>query len=407
MNPVISADFPGGNVRVLGIAGDTVRLAPDLRETQRFWFFWRFRATFPTAGTWRFEFPDGNCVGTRGPAVRRAGERDWRWLSGDALHASDRVFEWTSAGPETVEFCQCIPYQGADFDAFAASFAGNPCITVSELCRSRAGRSVPLLRLREGEPAQAVLFTCRHHAQESMASFALEGLFRALASDEPWARAFRRSFEVLAVPLVDRDGVEDGTQGKFRTPHDHNRDYGAPGGHLYPECAAIDRLLDERRPAAVLDLHSPWIRGGTTNEQPYLVGIDLPHTHPVTDRFGALLERHCPPEAPYRAADTLAFGREWNTGVNYAEGMGLKRWAALKPFVRFSQTLEIPFANFREKTQTPDTVRAFGRGIAAALAEYFLSPAFGEDALVPPDAPPPPKPVELPPLAAAERARPR
>ena len=35
----------------------------------------------------------------------------------------------------------------------------------------------------------------------------------------------------------------------------------------------------------------------------------------------------------------------------------------------FSQTLEIPFANFREKTQTPDTVRAFGRGIAAALAE--------------------------------------
>ena len=407
MNPVISADFPGGNVRVLGIEGDTVRLAPDLRETQRFWFFWRFRATFPTAGTWRFEFPDGNCVGTRGPAVRRAGERDWRWLSGDALDASDRGFEWTSAGPETVEFCQCIPYQGADFDAFAASFAGNPCITVSELCRSRAGRSVPLLRLREGEPAQAVLFTCRHHAQESMASFALEGLFRALASDEPWARAFRRSFEVLAVPLVDRDGVEDGTQGKFRTPHDHNRDYGAPGGHLYPECAAIDRLLDERRPAAVLDLHSPWIRGGTTNEQPYLVGIDLPHTHPVTDRFGALLERHCPPEAPYRAADTLAFGREWNTGVNYAEGMGLKRWAALKPFVRFSQTLEIPFANFREKTQTPDTVRAFGRGIAAALAEYFLSPAFGEDALVPPDAPPPPKPVELPPLAAAERARPR
>ena len=35
------------------------------------------------------------------------------------------------------------------------------------------------------------------------------------------------------------------------------------------------------------------------------------------------------------------------------------------------------------------------------------APAFGEDALVPPDAPPPPKPVELAPLAAAERARPR
>ena len=379
MKPVITANFPGGNVRVLGIEGDTVRLAPDLRETQRFWFFWRFRATFPAAGTWRFEFPDGNCVGTRGPAVRRAGERAWRWLSGDALHESDRVFEWTSAGPETVEFCQCIPYQSADFDAFAASFADDPRVTVSELCRSRAGRSVPLLRLREGEPAQAVLFSCRHHAQESMASFALEGLLRALASDEPWAAAFRRSFEILAVPFVDRDGVEDGTQGKFRAPHDHNRDYGAAGGHLYPECAALERLLDERRPAAVLDLYCPYIRGGETNEHAYLVGIQAERLRPAQAAFGALLERHCPPEAPYFAADTLPFGALWNQPTDFSGGcgMGFSRWAATKPWPRLASGLEIPFANFREKTQTPDTVRAFGRGIASALAEYFLPPARG------------------------------
>ena len=377
MNPVISADFPGGNVVVLGADGATVRLAPDLRETQRFWFFWRFRATFPTAGTWRFEFPDGNCVGTRGPAFRREGDRVWLWLSGDALHESDRVFEWTSAGPDTVEFCQCIPYQGADFDAFAASFAGDPRATVSELCRSRAGRSVPLLRLREGEPAQAVLFTCRHHAQESMASFALEGLLRALASDEPWAAAFRRSFDVLAVPLVDRDGVEDGTQGKFRLPHDHNRDYGAAGGHLYPECAALERLLDERRPVAVLDLHCPYIRGGETNEHAYLVGIQAERLRPAQAAFGALLERRCPPEAPDFAADTLPFGALWNQPTDFSGGcgMGFSRWAATKPWPRLASGLEIPFANFREKTQTPDTVRAFGRGIAAALAEFLASPS--------------------------------
>ena len=58
-------------------------------------------------------------------------------------------------------------------------------------------------------------------------------------------------------------------------------------------------------------------------------------------------------------------------------GMGFSRWAAAKPWPRLASGLEIPFANFREKTQTPDTVRAFGRGIAAALAEFFLSPARG------------------------------
>ena len=370
--PVVSADFPGGNVVVLGREDATVRLSPDLRETSQYWFFWRFRATFPGAGTWRFEFPEGgSAVGTRGPAVRREGERAWRWLSGDALHASDRVFEWTSAGPETVEFCQCVPYQGADFDAFAATFAGDPRVAVSELCRSRAGRSVPLLRLREGEPAQAVLFSCRHHAQESMASFALEGLLRALTSDEPWAQDFRRSFEVFAVPFVDRDGVEDGTQGKCRIPHDHNRDYGAPEGHLYPECAAIDRLINERHTPVVLDLHCPWIRGGETNEFPYLVQSREEWTWGPVEEFGRLLERHCPPEAPYRASDTLAFGKFWNTGLPPGVGRGLKSWASGLPFVRLTATIEIPFANFREKTQTPDTVRAFGRGIAAALAEFL------------------------------------
>ena len=51
--------------------------------------------------------------------------------------------------------------------------------------------------------------------------------------------------------------------------------------------------------------------------------------------------------------------------------MGLSRWAATKPWPRLAQGMEIPFANFREKTQTPATVRAFGRGVAAALAEFL------------------------------------
>ena len=366
-HPGIDAAFPGGNLRVLGHDGATVLVSTDLRDTEGYWFYWRFRAAFPGAGTWRFAF-DGPAVGTRGPAVRRAGAREWRWLS-EAAFASDRAFGWTASGPETVEFCQCIPYMPGDFDAFAATFAGDSRVAVGELCRSRKGRPVPFLRLRADAPDTAVLLTCRHHAQESMASYALEGAIRALASGEPWAREFRRHVEVVAVPFVDRDGVEDGDQGKNRAPHDPNRDYGAPGGvHVYPECAAVVRLVEELRPAVVLDLHCPWLRGGPTNEHSYLVGIDDERTRPAMERFAAALERHCPPEAPYFAADTLPFGAFWNTGANYAQGMPLSRWASRQPFVSFGRTLEIPFANFRDRTQTPETIRAFGRGVAAALA---------------------------------------
>jgi hypothetical protein len=205
-----------------------------------------------------------------------------------------------------------------------------------------------------------------------MASYAAEGLLDAMRSAGPAFRDTLSRYEVLWIPFVDRDGVEDGEQGKFRVPHDHNRDYGTPGNaHLFPETAAIERLIEERRADAVLDLHCPWLRGGTTNEHPYLVGCDLERASGPMEEFGALLERHCPPEAPYRAEDNLPFGKEWNTGANYADGMTIKRWAATRPFVRFAQTIEIPFANFREKTQTPETIRAFGAGIAAALCEWL------------------------------------
>ena len=369
--PSVSAAFPGGNVLVLGADGVTVRLAPDLRDTEGRWFYWRFRAVFPAAGTWRFVF-DGPSVGTRGPAVRRAGEGGWRWQS-EGLHASDTEFVWVSEGPETVDFCQCIPYMPEDFRTFAATFADDPRVSVGELCRSRRGRSVPVLRLREGNPEETFLLTCRHHAQEAMASFAVEGLLRALASDAPRASAFRRAFEIVAVPFVDLDGVEAGDQGKNRRPHDHNRDYGAPdGAHVHPETAAIARFIETRRPAGVLDLHCPWLRGGETNEQPYLVGARPERSREPTARFGALLEKHCPPQAPFRADDFVPFGVLWNKGVPPGSGMGLKSWASGLDFVRLAQTIEIPFANFREKTQTPETIRAFGAGIAAALADFFL-----------------------------------
>ena len=39
----IDADFPGGNIIVDGIEGDTAFLRPNLRDTQGDWFCWAFR----------------------------------------------------------------------------------------------------------------------------------------------------------------------------------------------------------------------------------------------------------------------------------------------------------------------------------------------------------------------------
>ena len=102
-----------------------------------------------------------------------------------------------------------------------------------------------LLRLGrlDGEAEQCVLLTCRHHACEMMASYSLEGIMEAvLASDE--GRRLREQVEFFVVPFMDKDGVEEGDQGKNRKPHDHNRDY--DGESLYASVRAVRELVAGR-----------------------------------------------------------------------------------------------------------------------------------------------------------------
>ena len=54
----IDADFPGGNIIVEQIEGDTARVRPDLRDTNGIWFYWAFRVRGAQGRTIKFEFTD-------------------------------------------------------------------------------------------------------------------------------------------------------------------------------------------------------------------------------------------------------------------------------------------------------------------------------------------------------------
>src|SRR5690606_31742336 len=106
--------------------------------------------------------------------------------------------------------------------AFVKKHSKNPHLKVSVLTKSRKGRDVQLLRIGEPGPGkQSVLFTARHHATETIASYVLEGILAEAMADNATGEAFREKYVLYAVPLVDHDGVEDGDQGKNRQPHDH------------------------------------------------------------------------------------------------------------------------------------------------------------------------------------------
>jgi hypothetical protein len=369
---VVDAEFLGGNVIVDKIEGDTVFVRQDLRDTVGDWFYWCFRVCGAAGRSLICQFTKGNVIGVRGAAVSLDRGETWAWLGTNTVQGS--AFRYVvPAGREEVRFCFGIPYLESSLAAFLRRHETSPALRVETLCRSAKGRAIELVRVGQlsGNPAQKVLLTARHHACESLASYVLEGLLETvLRGNEEDGLWLREQVEFMVVPFMDKDGVEEGDQGKNRKPHDHNRDYVQK---IYPSVKA----LTERVPAwsaeklrVALDLHCPWIRG-SHNEVIYFVGGPESGNWARVTRFARMLEAVQEGPLRYRASDNLPFGQGWNTGDKDQSLKSFAAWAVGLPGVRVASTIEIPYANAVGQEVNPTSARAFGRDLARALRRYL------------------------------------
>ncbi len=242
----IDCRFPGGNIKVHDIQGDTVFVSPDLRDTRTSWFYWAFRVRGAAGRKLIFRFLSHHPVGTRGPAISTDGRLSWRWTD-DAFDQDS--FRVTIPADETY-LCFAPTYTQENWERFLANMAALPEVAdngfeTGFFAKSRKGRPVEILHA--GASAEAakrhVVVTARHHCCEMIADWAMEGIAATvLAGEGPDAAWLRENVSFSFVPFADKDGVEDGDQGKNRAPHDHNRDYGADA--IYPETAAIRGLVN-------------------------------------------------------------------------------------------------------------------------------------------------------------------
>jgi len=368
----IDANFPGGNIVVERIEGDTVFLRPDLRDTNGWWFYWNFRVRGAAGHKVTFQFTGPNPIGVRGPAISDDGGYHWSWLGPDAVKDTSFVYRFPEYAHD-VRFCFAVPYQDADLQRFLVRHEKNANLSVHQLCKTRKARPVERIHVGriDGRAKYRVLLTARHHACESMASYTLEGMLEAILADTDDGGWFRRNVEVLAVPFMDKDGVEDGDQGKNRKPRDHNRDY--IGKSIYPSVAALRTFVrnwSQGRLKVALDLHCPHIRG-PHNEAIYIVGSSNPDIWHEQCEFGRLLEAVQTGPLVYQAKDTLPFGQGWNTRQNYDEGKTCKDWASGLEGIRLAATFEIPYANAGGQPVTADSARTFGHDLARAIRQYL------------------------------------
>lgn len=371
--PATDGDFPGGNIVVERIEGDDVYLHQDQRDTPGFWFYWYFRVRGAAGRTLRFHFTRGNVLAARGPAVSTDGGRTWAWLGTKTVQGSSFAYLFPEDASE-VRFCLAVPYLEADLKQFLQRHAGHPHLKVEPHATTRKGRKNLRLRLGrlDDEPPDRILLTCRHHCCEMMASYALEGIMETVLGGTDEGKWFRRNVELLVVPLMDLDGVQDGDQGKNRRPHDHNRDYLAKS--IYPSVAALREFVpgwSRGRLRIAIDLHCPWIRGGGdglgSNEQIFLVGHPAAETWRRQQQFGKLLQQVQSGPLVYNTKHNIPWGRAWNTTK---EAKSSSRWTALVP-AGMAVTMEIPYANVGGKPVTPQTARLLGHDLARAMRAYL------------------------------------
>jgi tetratricopeptide (TPR) repeat protein len=366
----ISADYPGGNVIVQKNEPGKAEIAPDLRGGKP-WFYWNFEAEAVQPGRVDFLLPGTLMMVAKGSAVSVDGGKTWQWINPDCFKFASPAAKDVPANPrdsfyyefkdkgQKVRFAVAIPYQQADLDEFLKKNASNPNLTKSVLTKTTKGLPIDLIQIgKPGEGVKAVLLTARNHACEAMASYVLEGFLQELLSDSAFGVEFRKKYVVYAVPIVDKEGVQAGDQGKGRNPHDHNRDYGQT--NIYPEVKAIQDLADAKNVEFFLDFHCPAVRGDV-HEMFYFDGTKVPHIYENNMELVRWMTEERPPAITSWEGVYLKPAKD----PAPVEGLPSAIYFAARKGMIFAATLESPYA----QTHTPLDValaREYGKSLLRA-----------------------------------------
>ncbi len=359
----ITADFPGGNIKVNSVEkanGITkVKLEQDIRDTDIWWFYWCFRVDEAEEGTVDFHFQNKDVINPKGVATSTDGDT-WSWLQKERIDGTHFRYEFKE-GEASRYFSFTIPYVVKDFEKFYDGIKDMESVELQTLTVSEKGRKIPLLTFGSGK--KDIFFTARHHCCESTASYVLEGTVSALLKDH---KDMLSEYKFHVIPFTDIDGTQQGDQGKNRIPHDHNRDY--CDEPIYNYTKAIYEYTENRDITAFIDFHSPWCWGGGNDEPHIHLGPETEPSPYLQDVFMKKLEEITKADKrdviPYNGIHSRQ-GEKVN-----AEGTpSAKNYFKLVRKADISLTVENPYAGNLAKGYTPEQLRIFGEHIKTALKE--------------------------------------
>ncbi|MFZ4723896.1 MAG: cellulase family glycosylhydrolase [Paludibacter sp.] len=364
-------DFPSGNVKVTNVSGNTFTIEPDLRGETTDWFYWHFAICGAKGKTLTFNLPTAavkpnmQYLPVKGPLVSFDAGNTWSYINSSGTW--DRTFSYTFTTNAEVRFSNGMPYTQKNYDVFIAPYRTNPYLHLDTLVMSEGGRAVDRIIIKPvtGTPKFKVLITARHHAQEMMASYEIEGIIPTILNDT-W---LRDNVEFCIIPFVDKDGVEDGNQSKIRVPN-FNADYDP----LVPSVWAATRTLRSWVPTwkgspsklvLSFDLHCPWIRemSNGTNDNITFWGSTTPAVAIEEQKFITLFKKTN--NGTLKATTTAYLPNCASTGKTS------RSWADAVLGVKLPITLEYAFTSNSGALITQANTREWGIDLANAMKLYL------------------------------------
>jgi hypothetical protein len=190
------------------------------------------------------------------PVARMPGA-GWRHVSDFGRHNGYFSFTVPTAGGEAVDFASWWPYEDAHHSALLQELAQLPFVSIEQIGKTGRGRSLQAVVIQETDgPTLAVV--SGFHGGEPSALWAADALLRFAAS--PAGAHLRRNLRIVAVPLVNLDAVAEGLD---RRSADGLNLWLDAAARAASEVLATDAFLRDRRPKAVVDLHSwHWVGDG-------------------------------------------------------------------------------------------------------------------------------------------------
>jgi len=248
------------------------------------------------------------------------------------------VFLWMSLSGGAAE--PSMTYTEANWKAFVESHKGNRLMKFETLCRTDKGREVELLRTGGGY--YRMVLTARHDSRDAVASYVMEGFLDAVLGDNEDGKWLQSRVQIMAVPFMDKDGVEENSPGK-----DYSDDYGQES--VLSSIKAIKERLKrdwaEYYPTIGIDLHGAAGDAADRHKASIVGGPDRWNWE-QTLHFAGILK---------------GISNAWGCETVEGNDLEFRDWLARLTSIRFAARLEV------SSDITPEQARAFGRDLALAV----------------------------------------